>query len=94
MEGIMMRNGGKYAVGVRKPDQEIEVKVEDYRSVFGNLKLMKLPIFRGVASFVDSTRRKKRSAKRRKRSIRALRRKSSGRWRKIRRSRKSGIRCF
>ena len=54
MEGIMMRNGGKYAVGVRKPDQEIEVKVEDYRSVFGNLKLMKLPIFRGVASFVDS----------------------------------------
>lgn len=54
MEGIMMRNGAKYAVGVRKPDQEIEVKVEDYRSVFGNLKLMKLPIFRGVASFVDS----------------------------------------
>ena len=54
MEGIMMRNGDKYAVGVRRPDRQIEVKVEDYRSVFGNLKLMKLPIFRGVASFVDS----------------------------------------
>lgn len=54
MEGIMMRNGAKYAVGVRRPDREIEVKVEDFRSVFGELKLMKLPIFRGVASFVDS----------------------------------------
>ena len=28
MEGIMMKNGDHYAVAVRKPDKEIEVKVE------------------------------------------------------------------
>ncbi|MDO5336722.1 MAG: DUF1385 domain-containing protein [Eubacteriales bacterium] len=54
MEGIMMRHKDKYAIGVRRPDKEIEVKVEDYKSVFGRLKIMKKPIFRGVASFVDS----------------------------------------
>lgn len=54
MEGIMMRHKDKYAIGVRRPDKEIEVKVEDYKSVFGKLKIMKKPIFRGVASFVDS----------------------------------------
>ena len=26
MEGVMMRNGRKYAVAVRKPDHQIEVK--------------------------------------------------------------------
>lgn len=54
MEGIMMRHKDKYSIGVRRPDKEIEVKVEDYKSVFGNLKLMRKPIFRGMASFVDS----------------------------------------
>ena len=34
MEGIMMKNGDKYAVAVRKPDQEIEVKVEEYKGIF------------------------------------------------------------
>ena len=29
MEGVMMRNGDKYAVAVRKPDHEIEVGVEE-----------------------------------------------------------------
>ena len=54
MEGIMMRHKDKYAIAVRKPDQEIEVKVEDYKSVIPLEKLGKLPIFRGVFSFVDS----------------------------------------
>ena len=39
MEGVMMKNGDRYAVAVRKPDKDIEVKVVDYvsmasRSVF------------------------------------------------------------
>lgn len=34
LEGIMMRNGGKYSVAVRKPDGEIESEVWDYHSVF------------------------------------------------------------
>ena len=29
MEGIMMRSGDQYSIGVRKPDGEIEVKVEE-----------------------------------------------------------------
>lgn len=54
MEGIMMRHKDKYAIGVRRPDKEIEVKIEDYKSVFGKAKIMRKPILRGVASFVDS----------------------------------------
>ena len=30
MEGVMMKNQEKYAVAVRKPDHEIEVKVSEY----------------------------------------------------------------
>lgn len=54
MEGIMMRHKDKYSIAVRKPDQEIEIKVADYKSVIPLEKLGKLPIFRGVFSFVDS----------------------------------------
>lgn len=54
MEGIMMRHKDEYAIAVRRPDGEIEIKKETYKSVFGNSKLMKKPVFRGVASFVDS----------------------------------------
>ena len=54
MEGIMMRNNDKYAIAVRKPDEKIEVKVEDVK--YGELekKCMKIPIIRGVFSFVSS----------------------------------------
>lgn len=54
MEGIMMKNQDKYAVAVRKPDKEIEIKVEEYNLGQGFKKLRKLPIFRGVFSFIDS----------------------------------------
>lgn len=54
MEGIMMRHKDKYSIAVRKPDKEIEVKIEDYKSVIPFEKLGKLPIFRGIYSFVDS----------------------------------------
>ena len=37
LEGIMMKNGPKYAVAVRKPDGEIEVKVEEYKSVMAGI---------------------------------------------------------
>lgn len=54
MEGIMMRSGDQYSVGVRKPDGEIEVKVEPYKSWAKDKKLWKLPVFRGVVSFFES----------------------------------------
>ena len=54
MEGIMMRHKDKYSIAVRRPDQEIELKVEDYKCTFGNHAFLKKPIIRGVVSFVDS----------------------------------------
>ena len=54
MEGIMMHHKDVYSVAVRKPDKEIEVKVEDYKSVVKCKSLQKLPILRGVFSFIDS----------------------------------------
>ncbi len=54
MEGIMMRHGDIYSVAVRKPDREIEVKTEDYKSVLKNKRLLRLPIIRGVFNFIDS----------------------------------------
>ena len=54
MEGIMMRHGDVYSVAVRKPDKEIEIKIEDYKSVMKCKALLKLPILRGVFNFIDS----------------------------------------
>lgn len=54
MEGVMMKNKDKYAVAVRKPNHEIEVKVSDYKSAIKNEKLRNLPIVRGVVNFIES----------------------------------------
>lgn len=54
MEGIMMKNGDQYAVAVRKPDKEIEIKVEECHSFIKNKKILTLPLIRGVFNFVDS----------------------------------------
>ena len=54
MEGIMMKNGDQYAVAVRKPDKEIEIKVEECHSFIKNKKILTLPLVRGVFNFVDS----------------------------------------
>ncbi len=54
MEGIMMRNGGKYSIAVRKPDHEIDIKIEEYKGLFPKSKIIKLPFIRGIFSFIDS----------------------------------------
>lgn len=55
IEGIMMRNGGKYAVAVRTADQKIVVDVQNCSSSrIQNKKFAKLPIVRGVINFFDS----------------------------------------
>ena len=54
MEGVMMRNGRKYAVAVRKPDHQIEVKKEDNKASLFDEKWNKVPMVRGVLSFIDS----------------------------------------
>lgn len=52
MEGVMMRNGNKYAVAVRKPDKEIAIEVKNTRDI--NDIWHKIPIIRGVVSFIES----------------------------------------
>ncbi len=54
LEGIMMKNGTKYAVAVRKPNQEIELDVRESKSVIPWKTVMKIPFIRGIFNFVDS----------------------------------------
>ena len=49
-----MKNQDRYAVAVRKPDHQIDVKVENYKSTIKNEKIRHLPIVRGVVNFVES----------------------------------------
>lgn len=54
MEGVMMQNKDTYAVAVRKPDHEIDVKVSKRKNSKALDEVRKIPILRGVVSFVDS----------------------------------------
>ncbi|NLJ96570.1 MAG: DUF1385 domain-containing protein [Clostridiales bacterium] len=54
IEGVMMRNKDEYAIAVRKPDNEIIIEKTEHKSFSDKVKLFKLPIFRGMLSFVDS----------------------------------------
>ena len=54
MEGVMMKNKDHYAVAVRKEDGEIEVKVNDCVSIKDTSKVGKIPIIRGIVSFVET----------------------------------------
>ncbi len=53
MEGVMMRGPYKTTVAVRKPDGEIERKVEE-NGVKTRSKFFRLPIVRGCVNFIDS----------------------------------------
>lgn len=54
IEGIMMRNKDKYAIAVRKPDNEIELSVRESRLLTEKYKWLNFPVIRGVFNFVDS----------------------------------------
>lgn len=54
MEGVMMKNQEKYAVAVRKPDQEIVVETSTYEGLIKNKEIRNMPILRGVFSFIES----------------------------------------
>lgn len=53
LEGVMMRNGGKYAVAVRKPDNDIDVVIGNYKSISEKNNFFKLPFIRGIVRFVE-----------------------------------------
>ncbi len=54
IEGIMMRSGDEYSVAVRTPDQQIVVKKEPFHSIVRSKLWKKIPVVRGVISFIDS----------------------------------------
>ena len=54
LEGIMMRNGGKYAVAVRKPDKEIVIDVKNHQGMTDKHKYLNIPFVRGVFKFAES----------------------------------------
>jgi len=54
MEGVMMKNGSHYACAVRKPDGTIEVDDQHTTSIGDKYKIFKLPIIRGVVTFIES----------------------------------------
>lgn len=51
-EGVMMRNKDKYAIAVRKPDNEIDVVTRQCKSDRNRSKICNVPIIRGVVSLL------------------------------------------
>jgi len=54
IEGVMMRSSDKYAIAVRKPNEEISVKVGNVKSLAQKIKFLKLPVFRGIINLIES----------------------------------------
>lgn len=54
MEGVMMKNGDKYAVAVRKEDQSIVVDVQEHKGLGDRCAFFRIPIVRGVVAFIES----------------------------------------
>ena len=54
LEGVMMKNGKEYAVAVRKPDGEIEIKKDTYEGITSKHKLFRVPFVRGMFNFIES----------------------------------------
>ena len=54
IEGVMMKNMDRCAVSVRKPNGKIETKVEECVSFAEKHPLFQLPVFRGMANFLES----------------------------------------
>ena len=50
----MMMNRDDYAVAVRRPDGEIEIKKDRYESITKKAKILRLPFVRGIFRFADS----------------------------------------
>lgn len=54
IEGVMMRGKKMYAMAVRTPEGTLAVEKKDIDDVFSRYKIFKYPIFRGIASFIQS----------------------------------------
>ena len=54
IEGILMKSPEKTAMGVRLPDGTIDISYFEGKSIKEKYKILKLPVIRGVISFVES----------------------------------------
>jgi len=54
IEGVMMRGPNVYTVAVRKETGEIISDTQPVSSILERIKLLKLPIIRGVVAFIES----------------------------------------
>ena len=54
IEGVMMRGPKDVSIAVRKPDHEIELKVEKLNTLGMRHKIFKLPFLRGVIGLVEA----------------------------------------
>ena len=54
IEGIMMKSPEKTALAVRMPDKSIDITYLNGKSVREKYKILKLPILRGIAGFIES----------------------------------------
>ena len=54
IEGVMMRGSKTYTVAVRKPNQEIVMDKKPVTAFMTKYRLFRFPLFRGVATFIDS----------------------------------------
>jgi len=54
IEGVMMKGPDKIAIAVRKPDNDIELKVELVRSLAKKSRIFTLPFIRGMIGLIDA----------------------------------------
>lgn len=54
IEGVMMRGPEKISIAVRKPDGEIELKVDELNTLGMKYKIFRLPFLRGVVGLVEA----------------------------------------
>ena len=54
IEGIMMKSPEKTALAVRMPDKSIDITYLNGKGVRERYKILRVPVIRGVAGFVES----------------------------------------
>ena len=54
LEGVMMKNGNRYATAIRKPDGTLDIQVKEYIGLGEKYKVFRIPVIRGVVNFIES----------------------------------------
>ncbi len=53
IEGVMMRSPERVATAVRRANGRIQLKIQDYQSLFQRYKWLNIPIFRGAIMLIE-----------------------------------------